>query len=357
MNISIRYKDLNNGRKSIYLDFTYGGKRQFEFLKLYLEPADDPKTRKINSITMEIAESVRAKRLLDLQHRVHGLPPLPKPNQDFLAYLEKKSFLRAQTGKNAGTWRSVVKHLNIFSRGLVTFSMLDEPWMERFKEYLEKTLSPNSAFSYFNVVKHAIHDAIRDQIIRGSTALLVKAPSQEETHRVHLTKKELQAMIDVDCDRPLIRKAFLLSCLAGLRFSDLQCLTWGQIQEREDGWVIVFKQKKTNGMEYLPINEETIKFLEPRGGDEERVFPGLKYNTSNNYILARWALLGGVRKHITWHVGRHTNACLLLEAGVDIYTVSKLLGHRELRTTQIYAKVVDSTKRKAVNMLPVLGIN
>ncbi len=83
MNISIRYKDLNNGRKSIYLDFTYGGKRQFEFLKLYLEPADDPKTRKINSITMEIAESVRAKRLLDLQHRVHGLPPLPKPNQDF----------------------------------------------------------------------------------------------------------------------------------------------------------------------------------------------------------------------------------------------------------------------------------
>ena len=356
MNISIRYKDLSKGRKSIYLDYTYLGKRQFEFLKLYLEADDDPKTRKMNKITMDIAESVRAKRLLDMQHRVHGLPPVPNPKQDFLSYMEKKAFARAQTGKNYGTWRSVVKHLKIFSRGLVTFSMLDEAWMERFKGYLENNLSPNSSFSYFNVVKHAIHDAIRDQVINSSSALHVKPPAQEETHREHLTKEELLAMIATPCDRPVIRKAFLLSCLAGLRFSDLQTITWGQIQKREDGWVIVFKQKKTSGMEYLPINAETVGLLGERGDDEQRVFPGLKYNTTNNYALGRWALLSGVRKHVTWHVGRHTNACLLLNSGVDIYTVSKLLGHRELRTTQIYAKVVDSTKRKAVDMLPDLGI-
>ena len=129
MNISIRYKELNRGRKSIYLDFTYNGKRQFEFLKLYLEEGEDKKTKKLNNITMEIAESVRAKRLLDIQHSVHGLPPLPNPNQDFLVYMEKHCHERAKSGKNYGTWKSALKHLTIFSRGIITFSMLDAKWM------------------------------------------------------------------------------------------------------------------------------------------------------------------------------------------------------------------------------------
>ena len=65
----------------------------------------------------------------------------------------------------------------------------------------------------------------------------------------------------------------------------------------------------------------------------------------------------GITKHITFHSARHTHAILLLENGADIYTVSKILGHKEIRTTQIYAKIVDKKKKEAANLIPELEID
>jgi site-specific recombinase XerD len=69
-----------------------------------------------------------------------------------------------------------------------------------------------------------------------------------------------------------------------------------------------------------------------------------------------WVLKAGITKHITFHCGRHTYATLLLTYGVDIFTVSKLLGHKSIKNTQIYAKIIDKTKREAVNKLPQIKI-
>lgn len=69
---------------------------------------------------------------------------------------------------------------------------------------------------------------------------------------------------------------------------------------------------------------------------------------------ARWCLKAGITKHITFHCGRHTFAVLQLSLGTEIYTVSKLLGHRELKTTQVYAQIMDAKKREAVNRIPEL---
>jgi len=84
---------------------------------------------------------------------------------------------------------------------------------------------------------------------------------------------------------------------------------------------------------------------------DQKVFKGLRYSAWNNVKLSQWVMAAGIKKHITFHCARHTFATLLLTKDIDIYTVSKLLGHRELKTTQIYAKVIDQRKNQAVKVL------
>lgn len=122
---------------------------------------------------------------------------------------------------------------------------------------------------------------------------------------------------------------------------------------------LIFRQQKTKGMEYLPISEQALDLMGPRGyaDEEDRIFKGLKYSAYMNVGLFEWIARAGIKKKITFHCARHTHAVLLLENGTDIYTVSKMLGHRELKTTQIYAKIVDSKKMDAVNSLPKLDFN
>ena len=144
----------------------------------------------------------------------------------------------------------------------------------------------------------------------------------------------------------------MFSCLTGLRKSDIEKLTWGEIRKQDDFTRIVFKQKKTGGQEYLDISAQAAAYLGPRKNDDDRVFEGFTYGAWTSLELKRWAVAAGITKNITFHCGRHTFAVMMLDLGADIYTVSKLLGHRELSTTQIYAKVLDKNKQAAVNLIP-----
>ena len=82
----------------------------------------------------------------------------------------------------------------------------------------------------------------------------------------------------------------------------------------------------------------------------------MKYGAVFNHEIVRWSVRAGLTKHITFHSARHTNAVLLLENGADIYTVSKRLGHREIRTTAIYAKIVDKKNKEAAELIPKLKL-
>lgn len=117
------------------------------------------------------------------------------------------------------------------------------------------------------------------------------------------------------------------------------------------GYYIRFRQKKTKGAETLPISEQAFGLLGERQGQDERVFIGLKYSAWHNLKLQQWVMRAGISKTITFHCARHTYATLQLTAGTDIYTVSKLLGHRELKTTQVYAKIIDEKKKEAANKI------
>lgn len=359
-------------KNSLFLDYHPGNgqKRRFEFLKLYIY--DKPRTnleKEHNKETMKLAESIRAKRILDAQSFAHGFVSSVRGNIGFLAFFKQLTDKRYDSGGNHGNWLSTYRHLQDFLKGDdITLENVDERFLESFKEYLQSCrtrkslgrtkLHQNSILSYFNKVRAAVKEAYQSRMIRENPVTRVKPVKSAETHREFLTFEELQLLANTDCELPLLKKAFLFSALTGLRWSDVKALTWDNIKYSEkDGWSIQFTQKKTKGAEILPVSEQAVKILGGKTIDSEPIFKSLDYSAWNNLKLREWVMAAGIAKKITFHCARHSFATLQLSMDTDIYTVSKLLGHRHLKTTEIYAKVIDKKKIDAASRIPqLLGI-
>ena len=187
--------------------------------------------------------------------------------------------------------------------------------------------------------------------------LKLKPIKQAETRREYLTIEELNELVKTTCISDLLKRAALFSALTGLRFSDIHKLTWAEIEYiNGNGYFLNFDQKKTKGVEVLPISDQAYNFTggnkSPKNMPQDvKVFDGLKYSAYQNKYLSQWIGAAGITKNITFHNFRHTYATLQLSSGTDIYTVSKMLGHKDLKTTQVYAKIVDIAKRKAANSI------
>ncbi len=201
-------------------------------------------------------------------------------------------------------------------------------------------------------MRAALHEAFKEGIIQRNPADLIEGVKPGEPQREFLTLDELQDLANTECELPIMKKAFLFSALTGLRWSDIQKLTWSEVQHsKEIGNYIRFRQKKTKGAETLPISEQALQLLGKRTSPADRVFVGLKYSAWHNLKLQQWVMKAKITKSISFHCARHTYATLQLTLGTDIYTVSKLLGHKDLKTTQIYAKIIDEKKKEAANRI------
>ena len=360
MKVTLRKRN-QGGKTSLYLDYYHKGKRKTEYLKLYLEP--NPKTkdeRDVNKKTLQLAETIRAQRQIEIQNGVYGFRDNEKLKASFINYIQLLTDKRKDSTGNYGNWDSMLKHLKSYIPMDITFAEVDRKFVQGFKEYLDKdaktksnqNLSQNSKYSYFNKLRAALKQAVKDGIIPTNLSEGVEAFKQGEPQREFLTLEELQAAVQAECEIPQMKTAFIFSCLTGLRWSDINKLLWSEVQHsNEMGYYIRFRQKKTKGAETLPISEQAFGLLGERQDKDERVFKGLKYSAWHNLKLQQWMMRAGISKTITFHCARHTYATLQLSAGTDIYTVSKLLGHRELKTTQIYAKVIDQQKKEAANRI------
>ena len=368
-------KQTIKGGISLYLEIYKGttktpeGKtkvlRDYEYLNLYL--IDNPKNpvdRDTNKKNLQLAESVRAKRALEIKNGQYGFKSEFKGKANFIEYFQKLTDDRKGSTGNYGNWDSTLKKLIKFAGKDFTFNDIDVDFVERFKDYLlneidpqkEKTLSKNAALSYFNKFKAALNQSFEDRIIIDNPAKRVKGIKSEDSKREYLTLDELKALVKKDCRYPVLKNAFLFSCLTGLRWSDVQKLTWSEVQKENEGYRITFFQQKTKGLQYLDITDQARTYLGEQGKSNERVFKGLKYSDYMNVALAKWVMSAKITKDITFHCARHTFAVLQLTLGTEIYTLSKLLGHSDLRTTQIYAKIIDEKKREAVNKIPAINI-
>ncbi|MBD5313900.1 MAG: site-specific integrase [Bacteroides sp.] len=371
--VRIRRKTLTNGNVSLYLAIYINGHREYEFLKLYLIPEKTKADKERNKQTMALANSIKAQRIVDIQNGVHGFKGDFKEQTLFYEYynaLTEKRKKKESKG-NFSNWASCLRHLMKYDpRKNLTFADITAKWVEGFRDYLEnkaeafgcdlrerqnrKPLSQNSRQSYFNKLRACLRQAYEDGIIRTNPMRGITGFSSMEGTRNYLTLDEVKAMAAADCNFPEIKRAFLFSCLTGLRRSDIIKLTWGEVTELNGRTRLIFRQKKTGGQEYLDITPQAAELIGERGKAKstDNVFGDIRCPSDTNENLRIWALRAGIDKNVTFHVGRHTFAVLMLTLGTDIYTVSKLLGHRELKTTQIYAKIVDAKKQEAVDNIP-----
>lgn len=361
--VRIREKRLANGNTSLYLDIYVNGRREYEFLKMYLVPETSKADKERNKETMRLAEAIKALRIVDIQNGRYGFSSQYKLGTRFFDYFDQCCAQRERDDSkgNLGNWKSVRKHLSDYLPADTKFSDIDERTCIGFKEHLrkyrtdaDKPLSANSQNSYFCKFKACIRQAYEDHIIPVNVCENVSSPKASTPERQFLTMDEVKALAKTDCRYPFLKRAFLFSCLTGLRWSDIVKMTWQEVQQYGDGIRIVFRQKKTDRQEYLDINPQAASLLGERGKPQDKVFKGLVYSSYLNAALTYWVAKAGVTKEITFHCGRHTFAVMMLELGTDIYTVQKLLGHTEIRTTQIYARVLDKKKQEAVNLIPDL---
>jgi len=360
MKVTLRKRN-QGGKTSLYLDYYHKGKRKTEYLKLYLDPEAKTKEQKeVNKKTLQLAETIRAQRQIEIQNGTFGFRDNEKLKGSFITYLELLTEKRKDSAGNYGNWDSMLKHMKAFITIDVSFAEVDRQFVQDFKYYLDKEaktksntgLSQNSKYSYYNKLRAALKQAVKDGIIPTNPSEGVEAFKQGDPEREFLTLEELQAAVEVECEIPQLKTAFIFSCLTGLRWSDIQKLVWSEVQHsNENGYYIRFRQKKTKGAETLPISDQAFGLLGDRQENEERVFKGLKYSAWHNLKLQQWMMKAGISKTITFHCARHTYATLQLTAGTDIYTVSKLLGHKELKTTQVYAKIIDEKKKEAANKI------
>lgn len=374
--IHIREKWLKNGNRSLYLDIYRDGHREYEFLKLYLIPENTRADKERNKQTMQLANSIKAQRIVELQNGAFGFRNQYADDTLFFDYYRAMCAKRlgADSQGNWGNWRSALRHLERYEKNhRITFKDITREWVQGFRDYLDnkaqawendgrkradiKPLSKNSKLSYFNKLRACINQAHEDGIIAKNPMRGIERFTPEEGTRMYLTINEVRTLFGTPCEYPRIKEAFLFSCLTGLRRSDVLRLTWGDVQAQSGFTRIIFRQKKTKGQEYLDITEQAAALMGERGKATDHVFTDIHSPSCTNEAIKRWVLRAGIQKDITFHCARHTFAVMMLDIGTDIYTVSKLLGHRELATTQIYAKVLDKNKQDAVAKIPDFGKN
>ena len=382
--VRIRFKQLSNGNQSIYLEYYtgdvirkenyVGGKRKYEFLKLYLIPERTREDKAKNEATLALAKAIQSKRIVEVQNDAHGFQNTNKSRVNLLDYLENIGKQSAEQGSRnyARTVLNTVRALKLFRGDYIAFRDVDKEFLSEFTDYLRQMpkaskygvlktggrLSNNSVVSYYGTLRTAINRAYKEGIITVNPTKEFDFASkvrQEPSRREYLTLDELKTLINTECRHEIVKRAFLFSCLCGLRVSDIRKLRWCDLQRSGGRVRIEITMQKTKEPLYLPISDEALKWLPERGeaNGSDFIFP-LTHEGTVNDTLQHWAKVAGITKHISFHVSRHTHATMMLTLGADLYTVSKLLGHKNIATTQIYAKIVDKKKEEAIGLIPNL---
>lgn len=359
--VTLRTRPIKHGKMlSYYLDY-YPGYRDEATMKvmrheslaiyIYAKPKNR-REREYNERMTEKAEALRCRRYESIVNERYDFFDKEKEKGDFLGYFWELA------GKRNTKWEHVYKHFERFVGGRCTFGEVNVDLCRRFMDYLrnarqyrhsKQTLHINSVAGYWSTFRACLHTAYRDRKIKENPNGFLDRIDTIPTVKEHLSQQELVTLAQTTCEIPVLKKAFLFACLTGLRKSDIKNLTWENIQPYGDGGMYVtLRMQKTKDLVNNPISDEAMELIGERGTG--KVFVGFQ-DFMTQAPMQRWLKTAGITKHISFHCTRHTFGSLQVEAGTSIYVVQKMLAHKNVETTQIYANMADEQKRLSVNRI------
>lgn len=385
--VTIRYKELAKGSRSLYLDIYRDGARSYEFLKLYLIPEKTEADKLANLATMDAANAIKARRVREIVDGEAGIKSRAGKDLLLLDWMQIRQDRAEKAARDAGrttrntaeTYKTAAAHLRRYIESRykgkgVTLAQVDKDFCTGFVDYLKTArkshytkngqiqhekngglLSSNTSSLYYSTFEAALNDAYKKSLIATNPAAFLEEsekPKALPIERDYLTAEELKVLASTPCPNEQVRAAFLFSCFCGLRLSDIEALTWAEVRQDGEAWRIEKRMQKTQRLLYLPLSPEALRYMPPRGdkGPEDLVF-SLPKRVTTQCDMRTWVARSGITKGITFHCARHTFATLMLTQGAGLYTTSKLLGHTSIETTQIYAAIIDQKKQEAVNLL------
>lgn len=366
--VYLRSRPRKDGTQALFLRATVNGIRKDEYLKLYLVPERTRADREKNRETLALAESIKAQRIVELQQIKFGIDaPIVK---DVLFYDYMQTIIDRKDGTTKTSWQNCRSHLLRYEPNLkLKIGDITPRWVQGFRDYLDgkamqwdidarkrdvepKGISQGTKALMFQKLCTVFNLAVREGVLARNPSLNVERFKEPESDREFLSVEEMRHLATVPAPSEVLGRAFFFSCLTGLRWSDIEKLRWHEVQKVGDVTRIVFKQKKTGSREYLDISDQAVSLMGDRGEDGEEVFQGLGAIQQARVGIAAWVRSAGINKHITFHCARHSFAIMMLDAGVDLYTLSKLMGHKSIESTQIYAKILDKHKQAAITRIP-----
>lgn len=363
--VKIRKKRLANGNYSLYLDIYNRGTRTYEYLKLYLIPERTSAAKEQNKKTLEVAETIKTERLYNLQMRDNNIT-VPSKYLDmlFTAYMEEEinKLSKLRSSDYIRRYKCGIQWVAKYD-SKARLRDINKEWLQGYIHFLNtspgkygRLLNEGTIHEYYLYVANVLNIAVREGILSSNPTLhlsITDKPKKYESKRVYLTKEEINKLISSPSPSKYnhIRLAFLFSCFTGLRYSDISQLRWKDIVEENNIFILTKKIQKTKELLSIPLSTAALHFLPDRTSSDDLIFNLPKSMASVELYIKIWSEFCEIDKHVTFHTARHTFAVGILTCGGDIYALSRLLGHKRVTTTQIYADITETTKQKTMDLL------
>jgi len=295
-------------------------------------------------------DTVKIEDLKNLYHIKIALPKTRKTN-NFIEYVEKNIETEGKQRLRPESLRLHKCRIKLLKEycPVLYFDQINREFLLNYEDHLRNVLKnhPNTIHGKLKFIRTYINKAIRDGIIdkyifKSYKLKQVRTKPKYLSYDDFLKLEKYYAETQVSLHKKHLQY-FLFSCTTGLRYSDLKCIKWEDIK---DNWIYI-KMQKTCEPVCIPITKTVEKYLpEPK---ESGIIFNVPENQVANRFLKEIAAKAEVDQNISTHVARHTFATICLNKDISLPVVQRLLGHSSIRTTEIYAKIIDSKLKEEMS--------
>lgn len=339
--------------------------RRKENLNLYL--IDKPRTpieRQQNKETLELAQKIRFEREQMFKEDRLGYRLKNKTKHNLLDYFQ--TFANNANVKDKQVLIGSLRNFKDFLQeeypqyaNRIEARNLSKEMIVKFVDFLTDNHKGQGAETYYRRFKRMVNYAVEQGVIDKSPCRGITTPKVDDMlSKDILSQEEMKQLFTTHYtgENPEIRRAFAFTCMTGVRRCDVVELCYSNIDYSNR--LLKFRQSKTSHSSSksgvtIPLNDNLFALIGTKADDakDDYIFH-LPSDTMCLKALRTWTKKAGINKHITWHGGRHSFATALLSNGANIKVVADLLGHSNLKFTEIYVRAVDELKREAINSLP-----